>query len=466
MPGEDEAWRRAEQAPHPGSTIPTPGGTYVPEYRPQPPSTPTGVPGGGMGQYADGAAQAIRDAANRYAAQRSSGIAQAAANAIRDAQRYVVHGSTGPAMKPYQPFTPGHSSAPVYLPTWHPPMGAWPHNPTVPGSNPSPFWPTYPPGRTAPPPRDPRKGLPPPPARVDAQGFYVIPQPPKVDAEGFYAIALPPGGTGTRKAKVGFLFGLGGLVVDDATLTSTFGNEPIPRERGYGRQRVDAFDADLQNPDLASLIERIAAEVEIDPGLLAVVALHELWGGGLLTSKTGVINVAVGVDHWETEAAAVVKDVPAAKRIQWRPASEAWRKSHGLKPGEKYVQETGKTAGDYIGFKTGEDSFLALAGVLKHREKELERSVGTEKWNGIPVGERFALVRLSFNPGENNVNQLAQRAANGKSILITSGPVYGSPATATNFHPLRYATQAAGQAIHISQHTFGNLEFAGQPLTN
>jgi len=66
--------------------------------------------------------------------------------------------------------------------------------------------------------------LPRPPAKVDSEGFFVLPQPPKVDDEGFFVLPPAP----SAKAQVGFA--LGGLRADIGA-----GGESLPG--GVGMER-------------------------------------------------------------------------------------------------------------------------------------------------------------------------------------------------------------------------------------
>jgi hypothetical protein len=237
-------------------------------------------------------------------------------------------------------------------------------------------------------------------------------------------------------------FGVTGAGIPDATLSATFGNEPLPRERTLGKQRVDAFDGSLANPALAKVLEDVAADVGVDPGLLAVTALHEVWGGAQYLLP-GTLSKTIGVDRWELERGDLHKTVPASRAIkdEWTP--------------EIYYNERLEKTAHVYRFATGKDAALAVASDLKSRELQLVAEVGKDQWNGIPIGERFAIIRYSYNVGLGAAGGLAVKAASGHSVLVPSGPVFINDKG--DFHPLRHATQTAGQAIHISQTIYGNV---------
>jgi hypothetical protein len=450
---EDRAWARAQDAPHPGSSIPTPGGTYVPEDR-QPPGGTSPRPS--------------------VDPNRNARIFEAASQAMRDTQRFVVHGSTGPAIRPYQPYTPTRPSGPVFMPTWHPPI-VWPHTPPPQGFH---FWPTYTPRGPQLRPRDPRKGLPPPPAKSDRQGFYVLPLPPKVDSDGFFDIPLPAGASfgGVRAAgrSGGHIrFATPGVQDwDDATITFTFGNtvwlggtgKPDPRERGLDHPRLESFDQVLEkSPQLREAMERAATVVGIDPGLLAACALHEDTSGGFYL-KAGSPSWIIGVDNWDGRLPDVKRRVPQAERIVSRRVTKAEEAEWGIAP----KNELGQKYGRHHFFAQGSDAILAVAVTLKYEEARLiDHAGGADAWRSIPVGERFAMLRWAYNAGPADPWAKVGKAAAGQSILLRSGPLYlrdrngniklndyGKP----SHNAQRHATQAAGQAIHISQ-TFFNTKF-------
>src|SRR4029078_4225868 len=189
------------------------------------------------------------------------------------------------------------------------------------------------------------------------------------------------------------MFGVGGSGIPDSTLAQTFGNEPLQRERGLGKQKLDAFDGSLANPILAKTLEDAAAEVGVDPGLLAVTALHEVWGGSQYT-QPGSLSKTIGVDGWESEREGLRDTVPASRAIKDEQTPEI------------FFNELGENKGHVYRFATGKDAALAVAADLTSREPQLATKVGVDRWNAIPIGERFAITRYSYNAGLGAAGQL------------------------------------------------------------
>ena len=434
----DEAWRRAEQGPHPGSTIPTPGGTYVPRD-PDP-----GEPARDAGRFEQ--------------------IARAASEAANDLRNRGYRPDVGRGVQPYIPQVESH-----------PRPDTWRIFPTFPGPRPfvpRPYFP--PPGNnwqrsgqgSRPAPRDPSKGLPLPPAHRDADGFFVLPKPPVVrDKAGFYAIALPPGAI---RAVTDVLRG-GGKEFGDETLISTFGNTEWTgdnKERGFDHPLLDTFDSLLEgSPALRAAIEDAARKVGIDPGLLAACALHEDTSGGSYT-KPGAWSSKVGVDFWDTAQEGVKKRVPAAESIKSHRMTDAESARIGIP--KEFKNEKDEVVGFNRVFERGSDATLAVAATLKSLETQLAaRAGGGERWAAIPFAERYALVRWAYNAGPKDAFNAVRSAASGRSILKSSGPLYLRDSHGTirldkwgqpMHDPLRHATQAAGQAVHISEKFFQSVD--------
>jgi hypothetical protein len=223
---------------------------------------------------------------------------------------------------------------------------------------------------------------------------------------------------------------------------------------------LTAWDKQLTGPGgarLRALVERTALQVGIDPGLLAVNALHEDTAGSQYVDNKRLLNTVIGVDYWHTMQHAIKAAVPLAKTIRAIPLTPSRAQQLGVTT--DYINEQGQNAGPRYEFADGPNALLAVASALKYFESDLRKTVGDDVWARIPAGEQFALLRVAYNKGLDDARKLVKTAAAGTSILVPTGRLFYTDAQGrpdpNRFHPRRHATQAAGQAIHLSQTLFG-----------
>jgi hypothetical protein len=218
-----------------------------------------------------------------------------------------------------------------------------------------------------------------------------------------------------------------GPVPESGTLSETY--MVIP-----GHQRFELFGCDgaLQGRDgdrFRQLLVRIADEVGIDRGLLAVNAIAE-HGASIYLAIREVESQEVGLDYWETLRSSVMTSgVSGVTRIRAHPVA-----------GRQFRNEQGNLMPVWA-FRNGETALLAFAALLKVYDNRVS-AAGT-----LNRVTRFALVRYAYNRSPRDAVQLAATAAAGTDVLPRTGPAGSS-------HPLRTATVRAVQGIHLSEEFF------------
>ena len=224
----------------------------------------------------------------------------------------------------------------------------------------------------------------------------------------------------------------------DEVLSSTYGVS-LDASR-YGLYGADSLFQDPRGTELRQTVLATAAEFGISPGLLAVNVAAEVRGGdavAIFTGRDPVQSKEVGLDYWGTYLRRVVmRNVPEARDIISKELPE------------NFINEKNINTGPVHEFPNGPTALRALAATLRYSEIRLSRDgkVGTEAWNNLPIGTRFAIVRAYYNAGGLGV-RMARDAANGQNVLVTSG-VPGPD------NPARASTIRAAQAIHMSRDIF------------
>jgi hypothetical protein len=204
------------------------------------------------------------------------------------------------------------------------------------------------------------------------------------------------------------------------------------------RESLDGFDSAFSGRDGArfrSLVETIAAEAGISPGLLAVNALTERDARRDWLTPDPVATWQAGVDDWVSLDKAIRSRVPGAPRIT------------ATATGEVFENELGREIPVFT-FGDGRDALRAIAWTLRYAEVRMTDD-GWSGYGSLSAGQRFALDRFAFNRGvPAAVNLVRQVGASGNSVLIDSGDA--SPS-----HPQRAATIRAAQAVHLANTVFG-----------
>lgn len=207
-----------------------------------------------------------------------------------------------------------------------------------------------------------------------------------------------------------------------------------------------------------ALVEKVAAAVRLNPGLLGENLISEAVpaGRGVYLKKGKVFSAAVGADvFYETffirsgaskgslKKSASTK-VPAVKKIKF---ASGW----DPKNPPIFENEKGNNV-ESAWFASGKDATLGHAALLKFFEERLrEEAVAARKdFDALPAEVRFFLARLRFNPGRENWKDVLAEALDGKDVLAKTGrdrPKWPSIRRAATVH--------AARALHLSAKVFG-----------
>lgn len=206
---------------------------------------------------------------------------------------------------------------------------------------------------------------------------------------------------------------------------------------GAARDRLDGFDRHFEGRSgakLKNLIEAVAAEAGISPGLLAVNALTERSSPSSWLTADPVQTQEAGVDDWATLGADIRAGVPGAPAVN----------AHDT--GEVFVNEQGREI-PVVEFANGRDALRAMAWTLRYADVRM-----TEGWAGygdLPANERYTLQRFAFNRGIPGAVNLVREIGSGEGGALVDRGATGPS------HPQRTATVRGAQAVHLANAVFG-----------
>jgi hypothetical protein len=204
------------------------------------------------------------------------------------------------------------------------------------------------------------------------------------------------------------------------------------------RDRLDGFDQQFAGRDGArfrNLVETIAREAGISPGLLAVNALTERSGTSSWLTADAVQAQESGVDDWAGLEASIRDRLPGAPLIPTTATSEVFENEQGREI-------------PIVEFANGRDALRAMAWTLRFAAVRMTED-GSATYSALPPNERYALQRFAFNRGiPAAVDLVRETGASGESVLVDKGAV-GSK------HPQRTATVRGAQAVHLANSIFG-----------
>ena len=195
-------------------------------------------------------------------------------------------------------------------------------------------------------------------------------------------------------------------------------------DSGSKGDRLDGFDGRFAGRDGArfrSMIETVAAEAGVSPGLLAANALAEQSSTADWLTARPVATERSGVDDWAGIEGDIRKAIPGAPRIPTVAAGQ---------------------------FGNGRDALRAMAWALRYADVRMTNEAG-DAYTSLPANERYALQRYAFDQGIPAAVQLVRDAgAAGEGLLADTGET--GPG-----EPQRTATVRAAQAVHLANTVFG-----------
>ena len=202
---------------------------------------------------------------------------------------------------------------------------------------------------------------------------------------------------------------------------------------GDKRNRIDVFDQQFSGKNGArfrNLVETVAAEAGVSPGLLAVNALSERSSAAKWLTADPVQTQESGVDDWGTLAGDIGSKLPDAPDI---PVTDT---------GEVFTNEQGRDI-PVVEFANGRDALRAMAWTLRYAEVRMAE--GSAAYTSLPPNERYTLQRFAFNRG---IPAAVELVRSGDEVLVKDGDIGPS-------HPQRTATVRAAQAVHLANAIFG-----------
>ena len=204
------------------------------------------------------------------------------------------------------------------------------------------------------------------------------------------------------------------------------------------RDRIDGFDQQFAGRDGArfrNLVETIAREAGVSPGLLAVNALAERSAAAAWLTKGPVQTQESGVDDWVSLEASIRDRLPGSPRIATTSTSEVFENEQGREI-------------PIVEFANGRDALRAMAWALRYAEVRMVED-GSATYSALPPNERYALQRFAFNRGISAaVDLVKDTSGSGASVLVDKGE-------AGPKHPQRTATVRGAQAVHLANSIFG-----------
>jgi hypothetical protein len=214
-----------------------------------------------------------------------------------------------------------------------------------------------------------------------------------------------------------------GLRIDDEP---PCGDDRLADAHGLGDAgkggRADAFDDGFTGRDGArfrNIVETVAAEAGVSPGLLAASALAEEPATADWLTAQAVSTARSGVDGWPGIAGDIRKAVPGAPEIPLTAAGD---------------------------FRHGRDALRAMAWALRYAEVRMTAESGSA-YTSRPANERYALQRYAFEQGIPEAIELVRTGGSGDEVLVTGGD--------PGADPQRAATVQAAQAVHLANAVFG-----------
>ena len=216
---------------------------------------------------------------------------------------------------------------------------------------------------------------------------------------------------------------------------------------------------------LKKLVEEVAREVDINPGLMAMTMIVESHGKPhIFLLRDKVESYHIGADDFYEASGAIAKKVPAYAKVGWdrnqtpvvhdNDSKACTMKAAALAAGDtvafgKYSKLCRQVKTIFL--DSGRDAALAAAAYLKYYETVVREDVA--KLNGefddLPIEIRLGLTRMAMHTGRGGVAPRIREAVAGKDIFIRrSIPV--------KIHQVqRNATVRVAQAMYLSDWVFG-----------
>jgi hypothetical protein len=247
----------------------------------------------------------------------------------------------------------------------------------------------------------------------------------------------------------------------DQALSTKYG-APLDASR-FGVLYLDSLFKGSKGAQFREAVAATAADYDLNPGLLTMIAAAEHTRDTYL-SPGPVEMTKVGLDFWGSsdwkKVTNILRKAGAERQARDTPQGtplldEVTKlpKMFRNRPTEKYPE--GRITGPIVVFDNGQLALRAMAARVRANEISLSLLIGKNRWENLPAGTQFQLLRIYYNPGPKFAQARAKRAANGEDVLIRDGPfstprVLPNGKTVPRYHGERIGTVRAAQALHTS----------------
>jgi len=193
---------------------------------------------------------------------------------------------------------------------------------------------------------------------------------------------------------------------------------------------------------LKRLVENVAKQVGLNPGLLGTVIMAETRSPVSYLTKNKVSSYLIGTDDFYEARAAIAARVPAYSKVHW---------DKNQTPLTHLNDATTPREVKSIWFDSGPDALLATAVYMKFREvrlREIAKTMNAD-FDKLPLATQMALTRIAMAAGTQGATPALLDALAGKDIFVRKNiPV-------KIYQTMRNATVRTVQAMHLSEWIFG-----------
>ena len=212
-----------------------------------------------------------------------------------------------------------------------------------------------------------------------------------------------------------------------------------------GKEAADhhRFFLGARGKKLLALVQKAAADADLNPGLLGTIMMAETRRPLSYLSSDKVSSYHVGTDDFYEGRQAISSRVPAYAAVGW---------DRKQKPDEHLNDaQTKPRVVKTILFDSGADAALATAVYVKYGEVRLREKAAElgGDFDALPQATSLALTRMAMAAGVTGATKYLKDALAGKDIFVRK------PIKVRAYQTKRNATVRTAQAMHLSDWVFG-----------